>query len=152
MTMDQEVASPEGVRRYLLVRSGGIRWALPADQVRRVVRNLACHPVPGGLPHLLGLAQYGGEPLAVLDLHTLVTGDTLRSDHRATVILGRRGERSGAVLGLAIDEAQRVVTLARPPQPGSDDALVQGTVTIDGDPVKVLDTADLFSPSEDANA
>ena len=101
---------------------------------------------------MLGLAQYGGEPLAVLDLHTLVTGDTLRSDHRATVILGRRGERSGAVLGLAIDEAQRVVTLADPPQPGSDDALVQGTVTIDGDPVKVLDTAGLFFPSEDANA
>jgi chemotaxis signal transduction protein len=152
MTMDQEVARLEGVRRYLLVRSGGTRWALPADQVRRVVRNLACHPVPGGQPHLLGLAQYGGEPLAVLDLHTLVTGETLRSSHLATVILGRRGKRSGAVLGLAIDEAQRVMTLAHSPQPGSDDSLVQGTVTIDGDPVKVLNTAGLFSHSEDADA
>ncbi len=152
MTMDQEVPSSERVRRYLLVRSGGTRWALPADQVRRVVRNLACHPVPAGLPHLLGLAQYGGEPLAVLDLHTLVTGGTLRSDHRATVILGRPGERAGSVLGLAIDEAQRVVTLAHPPQPGSDDSLLQGTVTIDGDPVKVLNTAGLFAPSEDADA
>ena len=152
MTMDQEVVRPEGVRRYLLVKSGGTQWALPADQVRRVVRNLACHPVPGGQPHLLGLAQYGGEPLAVLDLHILVAGGTLRSDHRSTVILGRRGERSGSVLGLAIDEAQRVVSLAHPPQSGSDDALVQGSVTIDGDSVKVLNTAGLFSPAEDADA
>ena len=151
MTMDQEVVRPEGVRRYLLVRSGGTAWALPADQVRRVVRNLACHPVPGGQPHLLGLSQYGGEPLAVLDLHTLVVGGTLRSDHRATVILGRRGERSGSVLGLAIDEAHRVVTLAHPPQPDSANALIQGTVTIDGDSVNVLNTAGLFSPSEDAD-
>jgi len=152
MTMDQEVSRTEGVHRYLLVRSGGTRWALPADQVRRVVRNLPCHPVPGGQPHLVGLAQYAGEPLAVLDLHNLVGGGTLRSDHRATVILDRRNERSGSVLGLAIDEAQRVVTVAHPPQPDSEDALVQGTITIDGDAVNVLDTACLFSHSEDADA
>jgi len=145
--MDQE-----GDRRYLLVRSGGFGWALPADQVRRVVRGLACHPAPGGRPHLLGLAQFGGEPLAVLDLHALVAGGTPRSDHRATVILGRCGARSGAVLGLAIDDALRVVTLADPPQPGSSDPLVEGTLTIDGDSVKVLDTARLFSTSEDVDA
>ena len=101
---------------------------------------------------MLGLAQYGGEPLAVLDLHTLVAGGTPRPDHRATVILGRRGERSGGGLGLAIDEAQQVVTLADPPQPGSNDALVQGTVSVDGDSVTVLNTAHLFSPLEDADA
>ncbi len=38
--------------------------------------------------------------MAVLDLHALVEGGTPRSDHRATVILGRRRARSGAVLGL----------------------------------------------------
>ncbi len=152
MTMDQEVARPEGVRRYLLVRSGGAGWALPADQVRRVVRGLACHPAPGARPHLLGLAQFGGEPLAVLDLHALVTGGTPRSDHRATVILGRHGAWSGSVLGLAIDEALRVVTLADPPQPGSPNSLVEGSLTVDGDSVRVLNTDHLFSTPEDADA
>jgi chemotaxis signal transduction protein len=151
MTMGQEVARPAGVHRYLLVRSGGTGWALPADQVRRVVRGLACHPAPGARPHLLGLAQFGGEPLAVLDLHALVEGGTPRSDHRATVILGRRRARSGAVLGLAIDEALRVVALADPPQPGSPNPLVEGTLSIDGDSVKVLNTARLFSIPEDAD-
>ena len=145
--MDQE-----GHRRYLLVRSGGAGWALPPDQVRRVVRGLACHPAPGARPHLLGLAQFAGEPLPVLDLHALVTGGTPRSDHRATVILGRQGAWSGAVLGLAIDEALRVETLADPPQPGSPDPLVEGTLTIDGDSVYVLNTAHLFSTPEDADA
>ncbi len=152
MTMDQEVARPAGVRRYLLVRSGGTEWALPADQVRRVVRGLACHPAPGARPHLLGLAQFGGEPLAVLDLHALVAGGMPRSDHRATVILGRRGARSGAVLGLAIDEALRVVTLADPPQPGSTNSLVERSLTVDGDSVRVLNTDHLFSTPEDADA
>ncbi len=151
MTMDQEVARPAGVRRYLLVRSGGTEWALPADQVRRVVRGLACHPAPGARPHLLGLAQFGGEPLAVLDLHALVAGGMPLSDHRATVIFGRRGTRSGAVLGLAIDEALRVVTLADPPQPGSPNPLAEGALTIDGDSVKVLNTARLFANPEDAH-
>jgi chemotaxis signal transduction protein len=119
--------------------------------VRRVVRGLACHPAPGARPHLLGLAQFGGEPLAVLDLNALVTGGTPRSDHRATVILGRHGAWSGAVLGLAIDEALRVETLADPPQPGSPNPLIEGTLTVDGDSVKVLNTAHLFSTPEDAD-
>jgi len=139
-------------RRYLLVRSGGASWGLPADQVRRVLRGLACHPAPGGWPHLLGLAQYGGEPLAVLDLHALVSGGTPRSNHRATVILGRRGDKFGAVLGLAIDEALRVVTLADPAQADSAAAWIERAVTVDGDSVNVLDTARLFSASEDADA
>ena len=141
----------EGDRRYLLVRSGGAGWALPADQVRRVVRGLACHPAPGARPHLLGLAQFGGEPLAVLDLNALVTGSTPRSDHRATVILGRHGAWSGSVLGLAIDEALRVVTLADPPQPGFPNSLVERSLTVDGDSVRVLNTDHLFSTPEDAD-
>jgi len=120
--------------------------------VRRVVRGLACHPAPGARPHLLGLAQFRGEPLAVLDLHALVTGGTPRSDHRATVILGRHGAWTGAVLGLAIDEALRVVTLADPPRSGSPNPLVEGTLTVDGDLVKVLNTTHLFSTPEDVDA
>ena len=95
--------------RYLLVRSGGRSYGVAADQVRHVVRGLLCHPVPGSRPHLLGLAQYGGEPLAVLDLQALLEKGRPRANYRATVVLGRRGRRSRTMIGLAVDEARRVV-------------------------------------------
>jgi len=151
----QEVARGARDRRFLLVRSGGVYCALPAAQVRLVVRGLTCHAVPGGQPHLLGLAQYGGEPLAVLDILALVSGGAPRANNRATVILGRKRRRSGTSLGLAVDEALRVVSVTEMPDAEIADGLVTGTVFLDDRPVKVLNTSVLFaddgSPSEDVD-
>ena len=157
IAVDQEVARGAEDRRFLLVRSGGVYCALPANQVRRVVRGLACHPVPGGQPHLLGLAQYGGEPLAVLDILALVSGGAPRANNRATVILGREKRGARTVLGLAVDEALRIAAMAEfsEVEPG-DDGLLQGTATIDHGAVKILNTSVLFAdewrPTEESHA
>ena len=58
--------------RFLLVQAGDRLCALPLARVRRVVRALPVCPLPGSAPELLGLAEFGGEPLPVLDLATLV--------------------------------------------------------------------------------
>jgi len=154
--VDQEGPWGEEDRRFLLVRSGGTFCALPAAQVRRVVRGLTCHPVPGGQPHLLGLAQYGGEPLAVLDIHALVSGGAPRANNRATVILGRESRGVRTVLGLAVDEALRVAAMADLSVAEPGDGLVEGTVTLEDGPVKVLNTSVLFAddwrPTEDGDA
>jgi len=155
--MDQEVVRGQEDRHFLLVRSGGVFCALPANHVRRVVRGLTCHPVPGGQPHLLGLAHYGGEPLAVLDILALVSGGAPRANNRATVILGReqRGERT--VLGLAVDEALRIAAITEFSnlQPGGD-GLLQGTATLEIGAVKLLNTSVLFAdewqPTEESHA
>jgi chemotaxis signal transduction protein len=155
--MNQEVPRGQQDRRFLLVRSGGVFCALPANEVRRVVRGLTCHAVPGGKPHLLGLAQYGGEPLAVLDILALVSGGAPRANNRATVIVGtdRRGART--MLGLAVDEALRVAAMTEfwNLEPGQD-GLLEGTATCDLGPVKLLNTSVLFAdewrPTEDNHA
>jgi chemotaxis signal transduction protein len=155
--MDQEITRGAKDRHFLLVRSGGVACALPAIQVRRVVRGLTCHPVPGGQPHLLGLAHYGGEPLAVLDILALVSGGAPRANNRATVILGRESRGARTVLGLAVDEALRVVAMTEfsDVKPG-DDALLAGTATLDRGSVKLLNTSILFAdewrPSEEIHA
>src|SRR6185369_8884818 len=46
--------------------------ALPLPSVRRVMRALPVHPLPGGTPELKGLAEFAGEPLPILDLARLV--------------------------------------------------------------------------------
>jgi chemotaxis signal transduction protein len=149
--MDIEVPAAEGDRRFLLVRSGGTFYAVPADQVRQVVRGLACHPVPGGQPHLLGLAQFAGEPLAVLDLHSMAEGAAPQSSHRTTVILGRGARDSWTAVGLAVNDALRVQTVAQITANDERGELVAGTVDLDGERFKVINTAVLFEdrrPSE----
>jgi chemotaxis signal transduction protein len=149
--MDIEVPAAEGDRRFLLVRSGGTFYAVPASQVRHVVRGLACHPVPGGQAHLLGLAQFAGEPLAVLDLHAMVEGAPPQSSHRTTVILGRGAGNPWTAVGLAVNDALRVQTVARITESGRRGELVSGTVDLDGERFKVVNTAVLFEehrPSE----
>jgi chemotaxis signal transduction protein len=149
--MDIEVPAAEGDRRFLLVRSGGTFYAVPADQVRHVVRGLACHPVPGGQSHLLGLAQFAGEPLAVLDLHSMAEGAAPQSSHRTTIILGRGARDSWTAVGLAVNEALRVQTVAQIITNDERGELVAGAVDLDGERFKVINTAVLFEerrPSE----
>jgi chemotaxis signal transduction protein len=142
--MDIEVPAVEGDRRFLLVRSGGTFYAVPANQVRHVVRGLACHPVPGGQPHLLGLAQFAGEPLAVLDLHSMAEGAPPQSSHRTTVILGREARDSWTAVGLAVNEALRVRTIAQVSASDRRRELISGTVDLDGERFLVVDTTALF--------
>ena len=116
---------------------------MPAGDVRHVVRGLACAPVPGGRPHLLGLAQFAGEPLAILDLHALAEGVAPQSHHRTTVILGRGGRDAWAAIGVAVSEALRVQKLPLEQPVDPPDGLVSGTVELDGELIKVVDTTAL---------
>ncbi|HEY0781946.1 MAG TPA: chemotaxis protein CheW, partial [Thermoanaerobaculia bacterium] len=61
-----------GAGSHLLVQAGEYVCALPLPRVRRVVRALTVHPLPGASAELKGLAEFGGEPLPILDLAQLV--------------------------------------------------------------------------------
>ena len=138
--MVQETPRNEGDQSFLLIRSGRLTCAIPASEVVRIVRGLTCHPVPVSDAHFLGLAQYGGDPLPVLDLHTLVEGQASGRRHHSTVILGRRRSRSHLLVGLAIDEALRVVSIGTEPSTDQGDSLVGAVVEMEGEAVKVLRT------------
>lgn len=142
--VDREETPAVKERRYLLVRAGGSCCAVPASAVRRVVRNLPCHPFPGEQPYFVGFSQFGGEPLAVLDLHTLITGEAPRSHHGATVILGRGSRGRRTVIGLAVDEAVRVASISEPGETQNPGSMIEGTITLAGESVDVLDTSVLF--------
>ena len=142
--MVREVTRDGGHGRFLLVRTGSLRCALPASHVVRVVRQLRCHAVPGSRSHLVGLAQYGGDPLPVLDLHVLLQGDLSNTRHHSTVILGRGEERGHSVLGLAVDEVVRVVNLPLGDTVDSDTDFMAETVEFEGEEVRVLNTKQLL--------
>lgn len=145
--MDPEVPVAEGDRTFLLVRSGGACYAIPAAQVRHVVRGLACYPVPGGEPHLIGLAQFAGEPLAVLDLHAVAEGAAPQAHHRTTVILGRDAPDSWTAVGFAVTDAIRVHSFDRAVAVDEPSGLVTGSVELEGELVRVVDTGVFFDES-----
>ena len=111
---------------HLLVRVGATTAAMPALAVRRVVRALELHPLPGAGEGLLGLSAFGGEPLAVLDLARLlgVTG-AASSTAPVTVVawIGPHYERD--LVGLAVDEALEVASLDGE-TPAAGEARVRG--------------------------
>ena len=151
IVMVQEMTGSKDAPRYLLVRSGNLSCALPASDVVRVVRGLNCFPIPGSKPRLLGLAQYGGEPLPVLDLHALVDGSVSGSRHGTTVIVGRFRRHDRKILGLAVDEVVRVVQSAEIPSIDGQDTVSDATIA--GEDVKVVNTVRLLMDAvEDSGA
>jgi chemotaxis signal transduction protein len=146
--MVQDVTGGQEDQRFLLVRSGALKCALPASDVVRVVRDVISYPVPGSEAQLLGLAQYGGEPLPVLDLHAVVEGRPSVSRHRSTVIIGRGQRRDRPLLGLAVDDVLRVVSL-RGETVASGEFGITADATIEQEDVKILNTRRLLDVGTD---
>jgi purine-binding chemotaxis protein CheW len=135
---------PEGGEsvRCLLVQTGDYVCALPLVRVQRVVRALTVHPLPGAAAELLGLAEFGGEPLPVLDLGRLVGAPPGANPAAPVTIVARVGPAPAEELaGLAADAALDIVELPLGQLAGSGGALVRGEVVAGGQPTRLLDLA-----------
>ena len=120
--------------QYLLVRAGATRYAVPTWAIRRVVQMPDLYRVPGAQPWLLGLGQYGGEPLAVVDLQGLEIATVGVGGGRGVmVVIAPGGE---LLIGRAADDAEYVTRLAGGPGGGQADSTIW---TVDDDGVRRLD-------------
>jgi chemotaxis signal transduction protein len=129
---------------HLLVRAGQRVCALPVGAVRRIVRALTVHPLPGAAPELLGLAEFAGEPLAVVSLARLIQAPPGANPvYPVTVVVRVGGDDNGELLGLAADAALDVVELADGAIVGGDGALIRGEAPHGEEIVRVLDLAAL---------
>ena len=125
---------------HLLVRAGEYVCALPLGSVRRVVRALTVHPLPGAAGELEGLAEFSGEPLPVLNLGRLINappGANPAFPVTVVVWLGPAGTRE--MVGLAADAALEVVHVAPESMVAGDGGLLAGEAPIGGEVVRVLD-------------
>jgi len=130
--------------RFLLVRAGDALCALPLDQVRRVVRALVVHALPGSSNELLGLAEFGGEPLPVLELARLVGGSGDATRAAAVTVVARLGRVEPAeIVGLQADEALEIVELPAATAGAAATArgVLAGEALAGGRRVSVLDLA-----------
>jgi purine-binding chemotaxis protein CheW len=119
--------------------------ALPLETVIETMRPLPIEPVPGMPPFLQGVALVRGEPVPVVDLHTLFDGRKPGSPGR--FLLLRTGQRRVA---LAVEAVLGVFRIARTVQQGlppllqqMNADLVSGVAVRDGQMLLVLQAARL---------
>lgn len=139
-------AAPQGrvEATHLLVRAGEYVCALPLAAVRQVLRSLPLYPLPGSAPELKGLAEFGGDPLPVLDLARLARAPQgANPTFPVTVVAWAGPPESRELVGLAADAALDVVVLpAAAVLPaagiGGDAGLVAGEALVAGQLVRVI--------------
>jgi len=132
--------------RYLLVQAGDEKCALPLDRVRRIVRALSVTPLPGASAELKGLAEFGGEPLTVLDFSRLLGAAPGASPaYPVTVIAWAGPDESHELVGLQVDAVLEVVSVPADNIAAGGDGIVRGDVSLGGEPVRVISLSVLGS-------
>jgi purine-binding chemotaxis protein CheW len=124
---------------HLLVQAGEYVCALPLRSVRRVVRALPVHPLPGATPELRGLSEFGGEPLPILDLARLVGAPQGANPTYPVTIVAWAGPENGRELvGLAADAALEVADVPLSAVVGGDGGFILGEAPVAGQVVRVI--------------
>jgi purine-binding chemotaxis protein CheW len=124
---------------HLLVRAGEYSCALPLALVRRVVRALTVHPLPGAAGELEGLAEFGGEPLPVLNLARLVNAPPgANPSYPVTVVVWVGPAEAREAVGLSADAALEVVHVPAGSIVAGDGGLLQGEAAVGGQLIRVL--------------
>ncbi|HNX49610.1 MAG TPA: chemotaxis protein CheW [Thermoanaerobaculaceae bacterium] len=138
------VVSDAAAIRCLLVSAGEHLCAVPLNQVRRVIAALASRPLPSAAPELLGLAEFGGEPLPVLDLRRLVDAPAGATPaHPVTVVAWAGPPTSRELVGLAADAAISIADVPAAAVAGASRGLVAGEALVGERPVRVLNLEQL---------
>jgi chemotaxis signal transduction protein len=125
---------------HLLVQAGEYVCALPLVSIRRVLRSLTVHPLPGSAPELEGLAEFGGEPLPVLNLARMVNAAPgANPAYPVTIVAWTGPPDARELMGLAADAALEVVDVP----PGSvvvvgDGGFLLGEAPVAGKVVRVI--------------
>ena len=131
-------------RGYLVVRVGATLCGLPLDRIKRVVRALPVHGVPGSSPVLLGLSQLDGEPIGVLDLGRLLDlGATGTTEHMVTIVTHVGPSDRTETVGLAADEALQIAGFEVEDEAGLGQCTVYGERELDGRVIRLVDLARL---------
>jgi purine-binding chemotaxis protein CheW len=150
-------------RSFVAFQLAGIRYALPIAGVREITRPLRMVELPDPLPGIVGVAEYRGEVVPVVDLGWRLGHPPAVTSNRTKWIIAAGSNRT---LALVVDSISEVFgaldeVLPAPPARAGDSAkLVAGVLDHDG-LVFVLDdsivgrlagTVDLEGPSRPISA
>jgi chemotaxis-related protein WspB len=114
---------------FIMFQLGTDRYAIEADQVVEVLPLVHTKQVPHSPPGIVGIFDYHGEPVPLLDLSELALGRPSRQWMSTRIILTRYRQKAGELHLLGV-LAERATELLRRPE--SD--FKEPGVAIDGAP------------------
>jgi len=112
-------ARPE--QEFFCFELGGLKMAVPSENVREVLRAGSLTPLPRSPSFLLGVTGHRGEVLPVLDLLRFLGKGEARIGNRTRLFVGLSGAYVAAVLADTVEGIVRVpMTEILPPPVGGD--------------------------------
>jgi chemotaxis signal transduction protein len=155
ITGTEDTTTPREASGGVLLRLGGSRFTVAMADVAEVTALPAVTRLPGAPPWLVGVANWRGRMLPVLDIRTLVGVPVtpLASSARLVVVMaGSRGEVTAGLVAEAVPGVYDVAVdaMSAPPatQPPEAARLVAGQVTDALGPIAVLDVEALLALRE----
>jgi purine-binding chemotaxis protein CheW len=119
--------------------------------VREIIRNLEARPLPAAPPWMLGVIDYRGKVVPVMDLG-LRLGRSVRRDESARIIIYE--ERGGRSWGLVVDSVSAVVQFGREQLENESNSWspkgvplrwLSGLARLDSKPVALLNLDEILS-------
>ncbi|MCE2900190.1 MAG: chemotaxis protein CheW [Gemmatimonas sp.] len=103
MPLPAEPAEGDESPQWLVVEVGRVRYGIPVEQVRGVVRPGGLRPVPGAPVQQAGIVNVRGAIVTVLDLAAMQSGT--RAVAPGSIVLLQNGARP---IGLTVDAVHDV--------------------------------------------
>jgi purine-binding chemotaxis protein CheW len=122
--------------------------------VREIIRNLEARPLPGAPPWMLGLIDYRGKVVPVMDLGLRLGRTVQRGDSARIIIYEERGGRSW---GLVVDSVSAVIQVGRDQLEHESNAWspkgvparwLSGLARLDGKPVALLNLDEILQDGQ----
>lgn len=107
--------------RFLIVSVGEKRFAFPLKDIAEVMETFRTYPLPKAPPEYVGVMNFHGAPVPVLDLGTLLHGRPPQQSGTILVLDGRIGS-----LALRVDGIDKIVS-GRTAETGSESNWLSGT-------------------------
>lgn len=122
----------ENATKFVVFDLGDHRYALPAAQVKEIVADQPCYPLPFTPPWVKGVLGRHGEPYTILDLQTLLSGEDTVSDTHILLNLpddqvALRIHQVTEIVKLAPEQVRRLAT------GDGTDAYFAGTLALDAE-------------------
>jgi purine-binding chemotaxis protein CheW len=103
------VAGPDDTRQYVLFRLGPEEYGLPIAKVSSIIRYEATTPVPRSPDIVDGVINLRGRVIPVVNLARKLFDNEFHPTASSRIVVA---EAETGVVGLAVDSASEVVTLA----------------------------------------
>jgi len=147
---------PAAANRVLTFALRNERYAVNVMSVRKIIRPMDISPVPLAPAELLGVINWRGKIVPVVDLRIKFGFEATAATDRTCIVIVEKGDRAGAqnLAGLLVDEVHEVITLNTAdiedaPSFGGvvDAAYIRGLAKTKGAVTILLDLEQMFGDS-----